>query len=57
MIEISYATEFISLECLICYEGDLKMMCITNEWCEFNKDWSRRSLRDKVSNLILIDRF
>ena len=33
------------------------MMCITNEWREFNKDRRRRSLRDKVSNLILTDRF
>ena len=32
-------------------------MCTTNEWREFNKDWSRKSLRDKVSNLILTDRF
>ena len=51
------STKFISLECLIRYEGDLKMMCTTNEWHEVNKDRSRRSLRDKVSNLILIDRF
>ena len=35
-----FATEFISLECLICYEGDLKMMCTKNEWREFNKDRS-----------------
>ena len=33
------------------------MMSITNERCEFNKDRSRRSLRDKVSNLILTYRF
>ena len=33
------------------------MTCSTNEWREFNKDRSRRSLRDKVSNLILTDRF
>ena len=33
------------------------MMCITNEWREFNKDRRRRILRDKVSNLILTDRF
>ena len=33
------------------------MMCTTNEWREFNKDRSRQSLRTKVSNLILIDRF
>ena len=52
-----FATEFITLECLICYAGDLKMMCTTNEWREFNKDRSRRSLRDKVSNLILTNRF
>ena len=26
-----FATEFISLQCLIRYEGDLKMMCTTNE--------------------------
>ena len=54
---IQFATEFISLQSLICYEGDLKMMCTTNEWCEFNKDRSGKSLRDKVSNLILTDRF
>ena len=32
-------------------------MCTTNEWHEFNKDRNRRSLRDKVSNLILTNRF
>ncbi|RVX01741.1 hypothetical protein CK203_024335 [Vitis vinifera] len=32
-------------------------MCTTNEWREFNKDRSKKSLRDKVSNLILTDRF
>ena len=32
-----FSTEFISIECFICYEGDLKMMCTTNEWCESNK--------------------
>ena len=52
-----FAIEFISLESLIHYETDLKRMCTTNELCEFNKDRSRKSLRDKVSNLILIDRF
>ena len=52
-----FAIEFISLQCLIHYEGDLKMMCTTNEWREFKKDRSRKNLRDKVSNLILIDRF
>ena len=52
-----FATEFISLQCLIHYESDLKMMYATNEWREFNKDRSRKSLRDKVSNLILTDRF
>lgn len=48
-----FADEFISLESLISYEADLKRMCITNEWREFNKDMSKRSLRDKVSNLII----
>ena len=52
-----FATKFISLESLICYETNLKSMCTTNEWCEFNKNRSRKSLRDKVSNLILTDRF
>ncbi|RVW91836.1 hypothetical protein CK203_030135 [Vitis vinifera] len=52
-----FATEFISLESLIRYEADLKRMCTTNEWREFNKDRSRKSVRDKVSNLILTDRF
>ena len=33
------------------------MMCTTNEQRELNKDRSRRNLRDKISNLILIDRF
>ena len=49
--------EFISLDCLIRYEGDLKMMCTIKEWRGFNKNRSRRSLRDKVSNLILTDQF
>ena len=52
-----FSTEFISLESLIHYEADLKRMCTTNEWHEFNKDKSIKSLRDKVSNLILTDRF
>nr|CAN72475.1 hypothetical protein VITISV_009967 [Vitis vinifera] len=43
-----FATKFISLESLICYEADLKRMYTTNEWCEFNKDRSKKSLRDKV---------
>ena len=54
---IGFSTKFISLQSLISYEGDLKMMCTTNEWREFNKDRSRKSLRDNVSNLILTDRF
>ena len=32
-------------------------MCTTIEYREFNKDRSRKRLRDKVSNLILTDRF
>ena len=52
-----FATEFISLGSLIRYEADLKRMCTTNEWREFNKDRSRKNVRDKVSNLILTDRF
>ena len=52
-----FATEFISLKSLIRCEVDLKRICTTNEWREFNKDRSRKSLRDKVSNLILTDRF
>ena len=50
-----FVTEFISLESLIHYEVDLKRMYTTNEWHEFNKDRSRRSLRDKESNLSLTD--
>ena len=41
-----FVTEFISLDYLIRYEGDLKMICTTNEWREFNKDRNKRSLRD-----------
>ena len=52
-----FATKFILLESLICYEADLKRMCTTNKWREFNKDKSKKSLRDKVSNLILTNRF
>ena len=52
-----FATEFISLESLICYEADLKRMCTINERHEFNKDKSRKSLRDKVFNLILTNQF
>ncbi|KAL6321352.1 hypothetical protein AAG906_016407 [Vitis piasezkii] len=37
-----FAIEFISVESLIRYETDLKRMCTTNEWCEFNKDRSRK---------------
>ena len=54
---IRFAIEFISFESLIRYETDLKRKCITNEWREFNKDRSRKSLRDKVSNFILTDQF
>ena len=43
-----FATEFISLQSLIRYEGNLKIMCTTNEWHEFNKDRSRKSLRDNI---------
>ena len=50
-----FTTEFISLESLTRYEADLKRMCTINEWCEFNKDRNKKSLRDKVSNLILTD--
>ena len=42
---------------LIRYEANLKRMSTINEWHEFNKDRSRKSLRNKVSNLILTDRF
>ena len=37
-----FATKFISLESLIRYEADLKGMCTTNEWREFNKDKSKK---------------
>ena len=30
-----FATEFITLEYFIRYDGDLKMLCTTNEWREF----------------------
>ena len=52
-----FATEFISFESLIRYEADLKRMYTTNKWREFNKDRNIKSLRDKVSNLILTNRF
>ena len=52
-----FATEFISFESLIRYEADLKRMYTTNKWREFNKDRNIKSLRDKVSNLILTDWF
>ena len=46
-----FATKFISLESLIRYEANLKRMCTTNEWREFNKHRSRKSLRDKYPTL------
>ena len=52
-----FATEFIAIESLIRYESDLKRMCTTDEWREFNKDKKRRKTRDIVSNLILTDQF
>ena len=51
-----FAAEFIAIESLLHYEQDLKRMCTTTEWREFNKE-KGRSVRDKVSNLILTDRF
>ena len=33
-----FATEFISIESLIRYVQDLKRMCTTTEWREFNKE-------------------
>ena len=47
-----FATEFISIESLIRCEQDLKRMCTTTEWHEFNKERSKRNMRDKISNLI-----
>ena len=53
---IQFATKFISLDSHICYEANLKRIH-KNEWREVNKDRHRRSLRDKVSNLILTNQF
>ena len=50
-----FAIEFISFESFIHHETDLKIMCTTNKWCEFNKYKSKKSLRNNVSNFILID--
>ncbi|KAL6340560.1 hypothetical protein AAG906_010468 [Vitis piasezkii] len=53
-----FSTKFISLESLIRYEADLKRMCTTNEWHEFNKDRSRKSEKFKpllVKVLKLVD--
>jgi len=52
-----FATEFIAIKFLLRYEQNLKRMCTTTEWREFNKKRGRRRVRDKVSNLILTDRF
>ena len=52
-----FATEFISIKSLIRYEQDLKRMCTTIEWRKFNKESSRRSVRNKIFNLVLTDRF
>ena len=52
-----FATEFIALESLIRYQSELKRMCTTNEWREFNRERTRRSAATKVSDLILADRF
>ena len=52
-----FATEFIAIESPLRYERDLKRMCTTTEWREFNKERSIISVRDKVFNFILTDRF
>ena len=52
-----FSTQFILDESFICYETDMKIMCIINEWHEFNKDRSKKSLKDKVFSLILTNQF
>ena len=52
-----FATEFIAIESLIRYQTELKKMCTSSEWGEFNREKSRRSTSAAVSDLILTDRF
>ena len=52
-----FATEYIALESLIRHQIELKRMCTTNEWVEFNREKNRRGLASKVADLILTDRF
>ena len=52
-----FATEFISMESLLRHCTELKRMCTSDEWVEFNNTTNRRKEAQKVSNLILSEKF
>ena len=52
-----FATVFIALESLVRHSIELKRMCTTHEWVEFNNTSRRRDEAVRVSELILADSF
>ena len=52
-----FATEFIAIESLMCHQANLKQMCTSSQWSDFNREKNRRSIASKVSDIILTDRF
>ncbi|XP_027171531.1 uncharacterized protein LOC113771111 [Coffea eugenioides] len=52
-----FATEFISVESLPRHSTELKRMCTSNEWAEFNNTTKRKAEAIKVAELILSEKF
>ncbi|XP_073034578.1 uncharacterized protein [Primulina eburnea] len=52
-----FATEFISLESLVRYSQDLKRLCTSIEWQEYNNTSKRRKDAEKITAIILDAKF
>ncbi|XP_075500071.1 uncharacterized protein LOC142538644 [Primulina tabacum] len=52
-----FATEFISLESLVRYCQDLKRLCTSVEWREYNNTSKRRKIVEKITAIILDTKF
>ncbi|XP_051143923.1 uncharacterized protein LOC127260255 [Andrographis paniculata] len=52
-----FATEFVAMESLLRYATDLKRMCTSREWVEYNNTSRRRHEAGDISDLILNERF
>ncbi|XP_051149227.1 uncharacterized protein LOC127263948 [Andrographis paniculata] len=52
-----FATEFVAMESLLRYATDLKRMCTSREWVEYNNTLRRRHEAGDISDMILNERF